>query len=123
MGRLTAAPSRLDRIAPRAAFVPRDAHGHSKAEEPWRAWYNLKRWKLLRMAAFERDLFTCQCGCGTIEPDTSQLVGDHKIPHRGNPDLFWDIDNVQTLTKPCHDRVKQAEEHRARVGPTEGEGG
>ena len=123
MGRLTAAPSRLDRIAPRVGFVPRDEHGHSKAEEPWRAWFNLKRWKLLRLRVFVRDLYTCQRReCGRIEPDTSQLVGDHIQPHRGDPDLFWDEDNVQTLCKPCHDRLKQAEEHRARVGPTEAEG-
>ena len=50
--------------------------------------------------------------CGRIEVDTSQLVADHKRPHRGDPELFWAPTNVQTLCKPCHDRVKQAEECR-----------
>jgi 5-methylcytosine-specific restriction protein A len=30
-------------------------------------------------------------------------VVDHRVPHRGNPDLFWDEDNWQPLCKACHD--------------------
>jgi 5-methylcytosine-specific restriction protein A len=37
-------------------------------------------------------------------------VVDHKIPHRGDQDLFWDEANWQSWCKPCHDSVKQAEE-------------
>lgn len=51
-------------------------------------------------------MFTCQC-CGRIEGDTSKLVADHIIPHRGDPALFWDMSNLQTLTKQCHDSNKQ----------------
>lgn len=40
-------------------------------------------------------------------------VVDHKIPHRGDQQLFWDQDNWQSLCKPCHDSVKQAEEARS----------
>lgn len=32
------------------------------------------------------------------------LVVDHIRPHRGNYQLFWDIENWQSLCKPCHDR-------------------
>ena len=56
-----------------------------------------------------RDLFTCQ-RCHRIEADTSQLVADHKVPHRGDERLFWDPGNLQCLCKTCHDTVKQAEE-------------
>ncbi|WP_273823038.1 HNH endonuclease [Pseudomonas asplenii] len=41
---------------------------------------------------------------------TAGTVVDHIKPHRGNQDLFWDQRNWQTLCKPCHDTVKQAEE-------------
>jgi 5-methylcytosine-specific restriction endonuclease McrA len=75
----------------------------------WRKWYNLARWKRLRWDVLVRDLFTCQM-CGHIEANTSLLVGDHKIAHRGDPDLFWDIDNVQCLCKACHDTDKQRAE-------------
>src|SRR4051812_48913924 len=109
MSRLSALPPRLAPLAPRL-HRPRDEHGHGKAAEPGRGWYNLARWKRLRLKVFLRDLYTCQCGCGHIEGDTSLLVGDHIIPHRGDPDLFWDEDNVQTLFKPCHDKAKQAAE-------------
>jgi 5-methylcytosine-specific restriction enzyme A len=30
-------------------------------------------------------------------------VCDHKEPHRGNQELFWDRRNHQPLCKPCHD--------------------
>jgi 5-methylcytosine-specific restriction enzyme A len=31
-------------------------------------------------------------------------VVDHRIPHRGDPDLFWDESNWEALGKRCHDR-------------------
>lgn len=31
------------------------------------------------------------------------VVVDHKIPHRGDPALFWDESNWQSLCKKCHD--------------------
>ncbi|MCX2684023.1 HNH endonuclease [Pseudomonas sp. DCB_AW] len=37
-------------------------------------------------------------------------VVDHIIAHRGDMALFWDQKNWQSLCKPCHDSVKQAEE-------------
>lgn len=43
-------------------------------------------------------------------------VVDHVVPHRGDMTLFWDQGNWQSLCKPCHDSVKQAEEASARVG-------
>lgn len=38
------------------------------------------------------------------------VVVDHKIPHRGDMQLFWDRDNWQALCKGCHDRIKQQQE-------------
>lgn len=112
MGKLAALPSTLASLAPTIGFQ-RDAHGHSPEAEPWRAWYCTAEWKRLRLATFKRDGWTCQCGCGTKEGRSSQLVADHKTPHRGDQKLFWDPDNLQTLTKACHDSRKQAEERRA----------
>ena len=31
-------------------------------------------------------------------------VVDHIRPHRGDPVLFWDEKNWQSLCKPCHDK-------------------
>lgn len=81
------------------------------ATQPWRAWYKTARWQKLRWSVLVRDLFTCQMtGCGRIEPDTSKLVADHKVAHRGDERLFWDEQNLQCLCKDCHDRLKQSEE-------------
>ena len=43
---------------------------------------------------------------GEVRPAT---VVDHIIPHRGDPQLFWDENNWQPLCKSCHDR-KTAQE-------------
>ena len=40
-------------------------------------------------------------------------VVDHITPHRGDPLLFWDRTNWQSLCKPCHDGRKQAQEKAA----------
>jgi len=45
-----------------------------------------------------------------MEAATSLLVCDHIEPHRGNEQLFWDENNLQTLRKECHDRDKQRAE-------------
>jgi 5-methylcytosine-specific restriction endonuclease McrA len=42
-------------------------------------------------------------------PVAARIV-DHKVPHRGDERLFWDVENWQALCKPCHDSVKAAEE-------------
>lgn len=39
---------------------------------------------------------------------------DHIIPHRGDPVLFWDEDNWQSLCNPCHNGPKRREEEAAR---------
>ena len=37
-------------------------------------------------------------------------VVDHRIPHRGDPKLFWDEGNWQALCKRCHDRKTMTED-------------
>lgn len=85
-------------------------HRNRRADDaPWRRWYRTARWRALRLAVFLRDLYQCR-RCGHIDGDTSKLVCDHIVPHRGDERLFWDESNLQTLCKPCHDGEKQAEE-------------
>lgn len=92
-------------------------HRHRDATQPWRAWYKTAAWQRLRWAVLVRDLFTCQMtGCGRIEADTSKLVADHRIPHRGDERPFWDEGNLQCLCKTCHDKLKQSQERREIEG-------
>jgi len=48
---------------------------------------------------------------------TAATVVDHRIPHRGDPVLFWDEDNWQGLCTPCHSSIKQSEENRSNSRP------
>ena len=55
-----------------------------------------------------------ECTAKGIAPPTYATVVDHKTPHNGNQELFWDRSNWQPLCKPHHDGEKQREEARQR---------
>lgn len=118
MARLKALRPRLDVLAPRIGRVAGDEVARNRqrdAEQGWRRWYKTARWQALRWSVLVRDRFTCQMdGCGKLDADTSRLVADHKVPHRGDERLFWDAGNLQCLCKACHDRLKQRTERRDR---------
>jgi hypothetical protein len=38
-------------------------------------------------------------------------VIDHKIPHKGDYELFWNQDNWQSLCASCHSGVKRIQEN------------
>lgn len=121
MGRLRSLAPRIGELSsgPRKLDISFD---DARRGLEWRKWYGLARWKAkpngARWRCLVRDLFTCQM-CGVIEADSSQLVADHKIPHRGDAALFWDDDNLQCLCKPCHDADKQRAEVGQRGGGVE----
>ena len=41
---------------------------------------------------------------------TKATVVDHIVPHRGDPILFWDENNWQSLCKRCHDKKTMTED-------------
>jgi 5-methylcytosine-specific restriction protein A len=43
---------------------------------------------------------------------TPSEVVDHIIPHKGDPNLFWDVENWQGLCVVCHN-IKSAKEKAA----------
>lgn len=109
-----------------AAHTPLGYSEHDRSQDKaWRSWYWSKEWRGTRKAEYtdgvrfkilRRDHFTCQM-CGKIGTNLAELVVDHCKPHRGNPALFWDEDNLQTLCKsPCHDKHKQKQEQGDIVG-------
>jgi 5-methylcytosine-specific restriction protein A len=117
MGRLSAPPALVAKLQPTITQSPQDEKQRSRYRDRtqhWRAWYKLKRWTDLRWRVLTRDLFTCRM-CGRIEGNTSRLVCDHRAPHHGDPALFWDEANLQTLCSPCHDSAKQREERSYRT--------
>lgn len=48
---------------------------------------------------------------GRLTPAT---IVDHIRPHKGDPALFWDPANHDSLCTPHHDATKQREEHGRR---------
>lgn len=88
--------------------------------EEWRAWYKTYRWQQLRLRVFARDNYTCQ-RTGIVlsgkHPAPNSPVANHRIPHKGNPALFWDIDNLETVAKSVHDSQVQKEERAMARNP------
>lgn len=82
-------------------------------KQPWNNLYNLKAWKLLRLEVFIRDQYICKI-CGKVAHTNHKhphaAIADHIVPHKGDKALFFDIDNIQTVGKSCHDSIKQSME-------------
>jgi 5-methylcytosine-specific restriction endonuclease McrA len=118
LGRLTNLKPRLSSLPPRIGYAPGDEKARDKqrtATQHWRAWYKTARWEKLRQQVLIRDLYTCQRTgvlCIGKSPAPNSPVVNHKRPHRGDPFLFWDIDNLETVTKAVHDGLIQSEERR-----------
>ena len=70
-----------------------------------RKWYGTARWKELRRITLVRYPICTRC-----ENVVSAIV-DHKIPHKGNIDLFFDETNLTGLCKSCHDSWKARQEN------------
>lgn len=114
-------PSRLARTRSRFASSPKGEPERQRVRDSvatWRKWYKTARWQKLRLSVLDRDLYICQAtGVRLVGkyPAPNSAVVDHKVPHRGDPDLFWDFDNLQAVTKAYHDSDKQRLEARGLV--------
>ena len=72
-------------------------------------WYNSKRWQQRRAQQLAEFPLCAYC----LEREktvTPARIADHKIPHRGDADLFWNGE-LQSLCKRHHDSDKKREEH------------
>jgi 5-methylcytosine-specific restriction protein A len=76
--------------------------------------YNSARWQRLRKKVLLAHPLCVECERqGRITPAT---VADHIVPHKGNLELFWDEENLQTLCKQCHDRKTTKEGRWGKKG-------
>jgi 5-methylcytosine-specific restriction enzyme A len=122
MGKLKTLPGRIAAPPPRIGYTTGDAKAGDRARNdaaPWRAWYRTRRWADMRVAVFARDGFICQRTGQVVmgkHPAPDSPVANHKRPHRGNPALFWDMNNIETVAKSVHDSLIQAEEQAIPTG-------
>lgn len=64
-------------------------------------FYETKQWKLIRINTLQRNGGLCE-HCLKNNIITPAVDVDHIIPHRGNKELFFDLNNLQILCKECH---------------------
>ncbi len=81
------------------------------------------RWQRERLQ-FLAEHPLCQCpDCDEGRKRTrAASVVDHKKPHRGDVELFWDRGNWQALAKQCHDSYKQRLEKSGRIAGVDDDG-
>ena len=95
-------------------YVRRDPDGgYAKLKKE----YNSKRWKDLR--AYKLRINPLCEVCAKIPVTTLATVVDHDKPHRGNMDLFYDINNLVSMCVTHHNQ-KSAEERMDRKKESEG---
>jgi 5-methylcytosine-specific restriction enzyme A len=70
--------------------------------------YNSREWFKLRAKQLKRFPYCAYCLQGRMEVRATHV--DHIAPHRGDPDLFSDEANLQSLCATCANAVKQVEE-------------
>ena len=74
-----------------------DEHRGSSADRGYGA-----HWRKIRLAFLAQYPLCALCQRERkLAPAT---VVDHIRPHRGNPELFYDPENLQALCKPCHSK-------------------
>jgi 5-methylcytosine-specific restriction endonuclease McrA len=66
--------------------------------QPWRRLYNCKNWRNLRTRVLARDPICKICNRNAAN------VADHIKDHKGDPALFYSLENLQGLCAPCHDQ-------------------
>lgn len=66
------------------------------------------RWQKMRSKYLGEHPLCVTCFEGGIV--RAATVVDHIVPHKGDPDKLWDVNNLQPLCKQCHDRKTARED-------------
>lgn len=103
--RLTQLKSRVAELAPRLRHV----QSAGRASGLYGA-----QWERLRAAHLAENPLCVRCEAESRV--TIARVVDHKVPHRGNRELFFDPANLQSLCTPHHSSWKQRQESGGALG-------
>jgi 5-methylcytosine-specific restriction protein A len=78
--------------------APKD---RDRANAAVRQWYFTKRWRAMRARCLVRHPVCRGRGDG-IPCGLPTTDADHRVPHRGDPALFWDEHNLEGKCHRCH---------------------
>lgn len=118
MPKLTALKPRLSKLAPRLSTMREVRDTRYSPDAKVRSWYHSKRWKDLREIVLIRDLYRCR-QTGVIltgkHPAPNSPVVDHIVPHKGDESLFWDVNNLQSVSFEYHESTKKKLERNGNI--------
>lgn len=77
---------------------------------PHQRWYKLQRWRNVRHVQLLQAPLCAECQRAKPPRVTMADTVHHVIPHKGDPALFWDATNLESVCKRCHDTVIQSRE-------------
>jgi 5-methylcytosine-specific restriction protein A len=66
------------------------------------------RWQKARKVYLKNNPLCVECQANGIVKEAKHV--DHKIPHKGDTRLFWDVRNWQPLCVECHSRKTATED-------------
>ena len=106
-------PNMKDIISPFGLQRVFSLNKRSTTADEYRKHYFTKDWRLLRVTILTRDGYRCQkCDValsgGRSNPNSA--VVHHKIPHKGDLELFYDPNNLEAVCWKCHSGALQSEE-------------
>lgn len=108
MPKVRTLPSRVPAQGNRLATMQPGSWRSDKASSTQRG-YGYK-WQQARLAFLQQHALCVMCKAGGKVVEAT--IVDHKVPHRGDLNLFWNRKNWQALCKPHHDSAKQREDQQ-----------
>lgn len=70
--------------------------------------YKTARWRRLRLIVLRDNPLCVHCTQAGLVTQATEV--DHIVPHKGDERLFWDVENLQGLCKPCHSKKTASED-------------
>jgi 5-methylcytosine-specific restriction protein A len=76
----------------------REQRRNEDARKPkWHSLYKTARWQRLRMEQLVASPLCERCGAVAE-------VAHHRVPHGGDPGMFYSMSNLESLCNRCHER-------------------
>lgn len=95
-------PPRLAIPGQQTAAERRKQFDQQRSRLEYRRWYSTARWRKSRDWFLSLNPLCKHCELEGYTTAATEV--DHRVPHRGDEQLFWDCDNWSPLCQSCHSR-------------------